>query len=94
MNLPNLSEDVVRVPKWALGFVLPALAFLGLGARTEYRTDLNEAALRQLESRHEQHVAEERAANLLLRQQVQWLCVQRSRDDREAGRGSGQGAPC
>lgn len=79
------TDDVIRVPKWALAFVLPALAFLGLGARTEYRTDLNEAALRQLESRYEQHLSEERAANLNMRQQIQWLCVQRARDNREAG---------
>lgn len=76
------GDDVLRIPRWLLAFILPAIGLMMAVARTEYRTNENGMATDAVDARVQR--AEERV--LQLERQVQWLCAQRGRDDFESKR--------
>lgn len=81
MNAPT-PDDALRIPRWLLAFVLPAIGLVMAVARTEYRTNENELETAVVSARVER--VEQRI--LALERQVQWLCAQRARDDFESKR--------
>lgn len=80
--LDTPPDDALRIPRWMLAFILPAIGLMMAVARTEYRTNENEMATEAVGARVDR--AEERV--LQLERQVQWLCAQRGRDDSESKR--------
>jgi hypothetical protein len=87
------SNNDLRIPRWVLAFILPAMGVFVAVARTEYRTNENEADTQRLRTDMERAFD---AQNTLdrnyearfsdMEQQIQWLCAQRARDDQESGR--------
>lgn len=76
------TDDVLRIPRWLLAFIVPAIGLMMAVARTEYRTNENEMSTAAVDARVQR--AEERIA--ILERQIHWLCAQRARDDFESKR--------
>lgn len=78
------GEETIRVPRWVLAFVVPAVGVFLAVARTEHRTNENENKLDQLRMQVETNARDIRT----LEMRASWLCTQRTRDDLESGRES------
>jgi hypothetical protein len=94
---PNGS---LRVPRWVLAFIIPLIGVAGAVARTEYRTNANEAAAERiadrLEMMREMQSTDARADETRfsdIERTLYWLCAQRARDDAESGRTSAGTCP-